>query len=152
CAPGDGGPVMLTQTRLRRRPTMLFFSWLRNRPAARTFRRHRALAGPPRTFVPRLTALEDRTLPSTFMVTSLADSGPGTLRAGVASGADTIKFAPGLHGTIALAGEIAITSSLTIDGPGANRLTVGGGGITRVFDVSGGTVTIADLTIAGGLA
>jgi hypothetical protein len=102
--------------------------------------------------VPRLLALEDRTVPSTFTVTSLDDSGPGTLRAGVASGADTIKFAPGLHGTITLASEIAITSSLTIDGPGANQMTVSGANSTRVFDVSGSNVAIDDLTIANGFA
>jgi hypothetical protein len=73
----------------------------------------------PRSFFPRLTALESRTLPSTFTVTSLADSGFGTLRYGVvSSGADTIRFAPGLHGTITLASEILISSNLTIDGPG----------------------------------
>src|SRR5947209_16273573 len=106
----------------------------------------------PRTFIPRLTILEDRTVPSTFTVTSLADSGNGTLRAGVASGADTIGFAPGLHGTINLASEIAISANLTINGPGANRITVSGNNTTRVFDVSGGTVAIAGLTIANGLA
>src|SRR5215470_8711664 len=99
---------------------------------------------PQRPFVPRLTVLEDRTVPSTFNVISLADTGPGTLRAGVASGADTIRFAPGLHGTIPLASEIAISANLTIDGPGANQLTVSGG-TSRVFDVSGGTVTITGL-------
>src|SRR5262249_9498128 len=82
------------------------------------------------------------------------DSGSGTLRAGVASGADTIHFASGLHGTIKLASEIAITSSLTIDGPGANRITVSGNNVTRVFDVSGASthLTIDGLTIANGKA
>src|SRR5262245_52493397 len=81
---------------------------------------------PQRSCVPRLTVLEDRTVLSTFTVTSLADSGMGTLRAGVASGADTIRFAPALHGTIPLASEIAIGANLTIIGPGANRITVSG--------------------------
>src|SRR5439155_17894431 len=96
--------------------------------------------------------------PSTFTVTNLADSGPGSLRAAVASAnltpaADTIRFANGLHGTIPLGSEIAITSSLTIDGPGANQITVSGGNATRVFSVSGSnSVTIDDLTIANGLA
>src|SRR6516162_3230795 len=95
----------------------LFLRALRCRPARQ---RATPLRRPRRSFVPRLTALEDRALPSTFTVTSLADSGPGSLRAGVASGADTIQFAPGLHGTITLASEIAISSSLSIDGPGSN--------------------------------
>jgi hypothetical protein len=46
--------------------------------------------------------LEDRTLPSTFTVLNLNDSGPGSLRAAIASGDDTIAFANGLHGTITL--------------------------------------------------
>src|SRR6516225_3437124 len=83
-------------------------------------------------FVPRLEALECRTLPSTFTVLNLADSGPGSLRqaildANAQPGADTIQFAHGLHGTIALtSGELDITDDLTIDGPGAGRLAVSG--------------------------
>jgi hypothetical protein len=117
-------------------------------------RRQAIPARPRRSFIPRLIVLEDRTVPSTFTVTSLNDMGPGTLRAGVASGANTIRFAPGLHGTITLSSEIDITSSLTIDGPGARQLTVSGGNSTRVFDVSGSAthLTIDRLTIANGLA
>jgi hypothetical protein len=93
----------------------------------RSGRKQGLRAGPPRrSLVPQLTALEERALPSTFTVASLADSGPNTLRAGVASGADTIKFAGGLHGTIPLTSEIAIGSSLTINGPGATQITVSG--------------------------
>src|SRR5262245_43077075 len=111
----------------------------------------------PRRFGPRLTVLEDRTVPSTFTVKNLDDSGPDSLRAAVAAadaspGADTIRFLGGLHGTITLASELPITTDLTIDGPGANQLTVSGNGVTRVFDVSAGAVTIDRLTISGGLA
>ncbi len=68
----------------------------RRRPAPRTPR-----------FVPQLLRLEDRTLPSTFTVMNLNDSGPGSLRAAIASGDDTIAFAKGLHGTITLtSGEL----------------------------------------------
>jgi hypothetical protein len=53
-----------------------------------------------------LEALEDRVALSTITVTSLADSGPGTLRAALASipqfGFSTITFAPTLTGTITL--------------------------------------------------
>jgi hypothetical protein len=47
-----------------------------------------------------------------------------------------------------------VADDLTIDGPGANRVTVNGGGSTRVFSISGSEtdVTISDLTIADGLA
>ena len=58
-----------------------------------------------------------------------------------------------MTGTIPLTsanGELKITGDLTINGPGANRLTVSGSNATRVFDISGGTVTIAGLTIAQG--
>ena len=132
------------------------FTWLKSRQdesrASRRQRRRNRSALPRQAIALRLETLEDRSVPSTFTVTSLADSGPGTLRAGVASGADTIRFAAGLHGTISLASEIAISSNLTIDGPGANRITVSGDNATRVFDISGGTVTIAELRIAEGLA
>src|SRR5829696_123499 len=65
-----------------------------------------------------IEALERRTLFSTFTVLNLADSGEGSLRqavqgANVLSGADTIDFADGLLGTIALtSGEMSITDGL----------------------------------------
>src|SRR5262245_12897821 len=107
-----------------------------------------------------LEALEDRTVPSTLTVTNNLDTGAlgdGSLRGEIAAAqsGDTINFAPGLAGqTITLInGELTITRSLDIEGPGANRLTVSGNGASRVFDVSGGvTVTIAGMTITDGLA
>jgi hypothetical protein len=77
--------------------------------------------------------MEDRTLLSTFLVTNLHDSGPGSLRAAVAAsntspGANTIDFAHLLHSTIALtSGELLLSNSVTINGPGASRLSVSGG-------------------------
>jgi hypothetical protein len=110
-----------------------------------------------RTFVPRLEVLEDRCLPSTFTVTNLLDAGAGSLRAAVSAananpGADVINFAT--TGAIALtSGELDVTDSLDIEGPGANQLTVSGNNASRVFDISGGvTVTIAGMTMADGLA
>src|SRR5437763_1521431 len=104
-------------------------------------------------------ALEDRTTPSTFTVTTLADSGPGSLRqailgANAAPGADVIEFAPRVRGTIALtSGQLSITDDLNIDGPGARRLAVSGSDASRVFSISGGvTATLADLTLTHGLA
>src|SRR5262245_25997935 len=109
---------------------------------------------------PRLLALEDRTVPSTFTVENLADSGPGSLRQAVLDananpGADLIRFAPAASGgTIArTGGELGLTGDLTIDGPGAERLTVSGNHASRVFEVPAGvTVTIDGLTIRDGLA
>jgi hypothetical protein len=112
-----------------------------------------------RSFVPRLEALEDRSLPSTFTVTNLNDSGPGSLRAAVLAanahpGPDTINFKPGLTGTIKLtSGELAVTDSVNIQGPGALQITVSGNHASRIFDISGGaSVQISGLTVANGLA
>jgi hypothetical protein len=103
----------------------------------------------------RVEALEDRCLPSTFTVTNLLDSGAGSLRAAVVAanaspGADTIDFAT--TGNIALtSGQLEITDSLTINGPGESALTVSGEGLSRVFAIAGDpTVMIADLTVANG--
>jgi hypothetical protein len=102
--------------------------------------------------------MEHRALLSTLTVTNTHDSGSGSLRAaisGAASG-DTINFAHALDGkTIVLSsGELAIGTSVDIEGPGANRLSISGGGASRVFDVttSGLNVTISGLTIKDGSA
>src|SRR5262245_6572593 len=103
----------------------------------------------------RVEALDDRCLPSTFTVTNLFDSGAGSLRAAVAAananpGADAIDFAT--TGNIALtSGQLDITASLTINGPGESALTVSGEGNSRVFAIAGNsTVVIAGLTVANG--
>ena len=143
------------------------FRSLRHWPAAfRALRSSQVQARPPRRSRRRptrrclpLEQLEGRLVLSAFHVTTLADGGAGSLRAAIAqanahAGADIIDFQPGLTGTIALTGgELDITDDLTINGPGADRLTVSGNNISRVFKVeSGETVTISGLTIAGGNA
>ncbi len=141
---------------------MLFTTWLQSltrgpgrgsrtrRPGSSRGNRSRR-----RSFVPQLDVLEDRTVPSTLTVMNLNDGGAGSLRAaiGAAASGDTIQFAGGLHGTIPLASELSITDSLTINGPGAAKLTVSGSSTTRVFDVSGSStqLTLSGLTIANGL-
>jgi hypothetical protein len=93
-----------------------------------------------------------------FTVTNLRDSGQGSLRwaidtANSAPGADLVTFAPGLHGTIALASQLSVTDSVGVSGPGANRITLSGGGTTRIFDISGSIdVSISGLTISGCMA
>ena len=88
-----------------------------------------------------------------YTVTTLADSGPGSLRAGIVSGAGSINF--NVTGTITLtSGELLINHDVSISGPGANQLTISGNHASRVFNISGGSigVRISDLTIANGLA
>jgi hypothetical protein len=90
--------------------------------------------------------------PST-MVTNLNDSGAGSLRDVVAAATpgSTITFA--VTGTIPLSSPISINKNLTIDGPGANTLTISGGGTTRIFALTGGAgvnVTLLDLRLDAG--
>ena len=96
---------------------------------------------------------------ATLTVTSLGDSGAGTLRQAIldasASGGDTINFA--VSGVITLtSGELAVAKNLTITGPGANALTVrrASGANTpefRIFFIaSGANVLISNLTISNG--
>jgi hypothetical protein len=101
--------------------------------------------------------LEDRTLPSTFTVTNLLDSGAGTLRQAILGanstpGTDTITFS--VTGTINLAGALPnLSSNLSIQGPGADSLSVrrNTGGEYRIFTVtSGATVAISGLTVTNG--
>src|SRR5262249_10201271 len=118
---------------------------------------HRARSAPKLRFLPRLDPMEDRTLLSTLTVMNNHDSGPGSLRAAIAAAAsgDTIKFASSLKGQIIAltTGELDITTSLDIDGPGADRLTVSGGGASPVFETAAGLdVTISGLTITDGQA
>ncbi len=91
---------------------------------------------------------------STQQVTNCNDSGPGSLRQAVldAASGDTIDFplSPTCS-TIVLASTIDITTSLTIDGPGASGLAVSGNDASRVFVIdSGVTATISGLTIEDG--
>jgi hypothetical protein len=110
----------------------------------------------PAEFRPRLEPLEDGTLPSTWTVLNLNDSGAGSLRAEVAlaQDGDTVNFDASLrYGTVTLtSGELEIHHSVTIQGPGANVLSVSGSHASRVFEVFGGVIaTISGLTVTGGM-
>jgi hypothetical protein len=121
-------------------------------------RRYRAETAAPRTtFRPRLEALEDRALPNTLTVYNNQDNSAHarSLRAEIAAAhdGDTIVFDSSLSGqTITLAsGELLITHSLTITGPGAGNLTVSGHQASRVFEVATATtVTLSGLAISNG--
>jgi hypothetical protein len=106
-------------------------------------------------FLPRLDPMEARTLLSTLLVSNLGDSGAGSLRAAIATpgNGNIIDFAQGLHGTITLASDLPITHSVTINGPGANRVSVSGNDANQVFAISGNaSVSIGGLTITDGQA
>src|SRR5262249_42228261 len=101
-------------------------------------------------------------------VTSLADSGRGSLRNAIASAPDggVITFSKNLPGhTIVLtSGPITINKDLLIEGPGQSELTIctaptaptcppSGTGTSRIFTIGDSVVvTIANLTIAEGHA
>jgi predicted outer membrane repeat protein len=108
-------------------------------------------------FHPRLEALEPRDVPSTLTVTNPFDSGPGSLRYEIAQATtkDTIVFAPSLVGqTIGLtSGELDITQNLSIQGPGADQLTISGDLLSRVFEVGpNARLALGGLTISNGVA
>ncbi|MBI5774316.1 MAG: right-handed parallel beta-helix repeat-containing protein, partial [Verrucomicrobia bacterium] len=93
---------------------------------------------------------------ATFEVTSLADSGAGTLRdavtnANATAGAHTITFQSGLTGTINLDTVLPnLTQPLTIAGPGAAALTVrrNGAGTYGAFYVTAYS-TMTNLVVSG---
>ncbi|HJT76121.1 MAG TPA: hypothetical protein VJ739_02875, partial [Gemmataceae bacterium] len=109
---------------------------------------------------PAVETLEDRTVPSTFVVTSLGDGNTGSLRdaidqANAAPGADTIVFDPSIRGGTANlsillnisssipkvpqpAGPSAliITSPITIAGTGETITRAAGARAFRLFQVT----------------
>lgn len=98
----------------------------------------------------------------TILVVNTNDSGPGSLRQAIIEaniGADTqaINFQAGLTGAIALSTPLPdLTTSMLINGPGANQLTVqrstaAGTPDFRVFTIPQfGTASISRLTISNG--
>jgi hypothetical protein len=93
-------------------------------------------------------------------VTNLNDAGPGSLRQAVANANGSglfpaiVQFQTGLTGTITLTtGEIPITQSVNVEGPGANAITVSAGGTSRIFNAQytgSSPVTISGLTLQNG--
>jgi parallel beta-helix repeat protein/predicted outer membrane repeat protein len=86
------------------------------------------------------------------------DVGAGCFDEVVNSGAafgtnDTVLFAAGLTGTIAIGNELYIERSVAVEGPSAAELTVDAGGTDRVFEITCDAplaVVIEGLTITGG--
>ncbi len=88
-------------------------------------------------------------------VTNTNDSGPGSLRDAVLNTppGGVVDFDSSLAGsTITLLSEIVILKNLTIEGLGADELTISGGGATRLFAITSPATffRIADVRITGG--
>ncbi|MEH2277020.1 MAG: PEP-CTERM sorting domain-containing protein [Nostoc sp.] len=90
---------------------------------------------------------------ATLTVNNLNDSGVGSLRdtINMATSNDVVEFLLGTHpSTITLtSGAIVIAKNLTINGPGANLLTITGNNQFPVFDISAADVTLSGLGFAG---
>lgn len=95
-----------------------------------------------------------------FTVTTLADESDGSCSDGDCSLRDAIDLSPagsniqfGVAGTIALNAPLVINKSLTLSGPGADRLMLDGQNAVRVLTISaahGSQVSLSGLTIANG--
>jgi predicted outer membrane repeat protein len=106
---------------------------------------------------PTLLALEDRVAPATLTVTSLADSGVGSLRAAIlASQAnDTIDFANALAGrTLNLTGsQLELMNNVTVQGPASGKVTINAHNHSRIFEIDAGvTASLRNLTLSNGFA
>lgn len=98
---------------------------------------------------------------ATFTVTTLADSGAGSLRqaiadANAAAGADEIVFAGGLVGSVELASALpTVSESLTLTGPGPEALRIDANQhhqVLTLWGVPGNVFAISGVTLTGGLA
>jgi hypothetical protein len=98
-----------------------------------------------------LSLVAHGTQAATITVTNTNNSGPGSLRAALASVAngDTINLA--VTGTVLLtSGHLVVSNNVTIIGPGPANLAINGN-VDRVFDIlSNKVVTISSLTITNG--
>jgi hypothetical protein len=101
--------------------------------------------------------LQANALAATLTVNSTADNGMGSLRQAISDAAsgDTITFSLPANSAITLTSdELFIDKNLTINGPGANLLSVqrsASAGNFRIFEIhSGNVVAISGLTIANG--
>ncbi len=104
-------------------------------------------------------AFSSRVRAAQLTVTSIADSGVGSLRAAIqtanANGNSTnaIVFALGSNQTIILTSSLPpILGNLTVDGSSSPNLIINGNNASSVFFVAGGAVTIKDVSIANAFA
>jgi hypothetical protein len=89
-------------------------------------------------------------------VTNLNDSGPGSLRAAIATATpgEAITFQKDLAGTITLtSGPLTIGQDVTISGPSSGQLSISGNHESRIFIVQSGLyVTMSNITLIDGHA
>jgi len=108
------------------------------------------------TFSGNDAATTDDDVGASTIVTTLADSGAGSLRQAVYNaaarpGPDTITFAT--NGVIQLTSDlILVNDTVTIAGPGAELLSIRGNGTRSVFWLASGKLSILNLTIRDGRA
>ncbi|MEH2209269.1 PEP-CTERM sorting domain-containing protein [Nostoc sp.] len=92
---------------------------------------------------------------ATLTVNNLNDNGVGSLRntIDIASNNDVVEFLLGSNpSTITLtSGALAIVKNLTINGPGANLLTISSNNHFPMFDINAANVTLSGLAIAGNI-
>jgi hypothetical protein len=88
-------------------------------------------------------------------VTTLADSGAGSLRAAIlaASLGEEVVFTSGLTGTVTITGTaLTISQDIIITGPGFSFITVARtSGTGLVFNITSGVNTITGITVSGGI-
>ena len=102
---------------------------------------------------------------ASFVITSTADSGAGSLRQGIIAtpAGGTIEFnipatQPGYNSTTGIftitltSGELQIGRDLAIVGPTNAKVAISGNNVSRVFNVLAGTVTISNVTVTKGAA
>lgn len=120
-------------------------------PAVGRNTRHRRSAASA-TFVLLALASTGSAWANTLQVTSLADSGAGSLRQAIADAAsgDSIAFAPGLTGTVYLDSTLTVNKSLqVVGGPG---VALDGRDSVRVLTLTGGNLTLDSLVLQHGAA
>jgi hypothetical protein len=143
-------------------------SWLRSLSASRTPRRApQGSRKTPARYRPRFEALEDRTLLNSYLAATAADLITDIGLANAAGGTNTITLTapPSSPYTLTAVNNttdgpnglpvIAAGDNLTIVGNGdtIERSTASGTPAFRLFDVAGGgSLTLGDLTLTGGLA
>lgn len=88
---------------------------------------------------------------SDLTVTTLANSGPGSLRQVIADAKNGNRIGFDVTGTITLSSEIVINKLLFLDGPGSDKVTISGGNTTRLFNIQPAiALNISNLTLANG--